>query len=215
MKNPGRSLPYKIAWLISHQVTSLVYRCETYGEENVPTKGGFLLACNHASFFDPPAIGGNCPRELHFFARKTLFVGRFGDLIRSLNSIPIDRDGDSDFAAFKQVFRTLKEGGGLLVFPEGTRTHDGKLQAGRKGVGLIACKAGVPVVPARIFGSFEAYSRHTKIPDWKPQMKICYGPPLLPKDYDPDSKNKDRYQIAADIIMERIARLHPPKIGGI
>ncbi len=215
MKNPGHTLAYKIAWSLSRHTTSLFYRCETYGEEHVPREGGFLLACNHASFIDPPAFGGNCPRELHFFARKTLFVGWFGKLIRDLNSIPIDRDGDSDFAAFKQVFRVLKQGGGLLVFPEGTRTRDGKLQGGRKGVGLIACKAGVPVVPARIYGSFEAFNRHARFPDWRPVINICYGPPLLAKDFDPDSKSKERYQIAVDVIMEHIARLQAPPTPGI
>lgn len=206
---------YWIAWTLSRGIVDTIYRTGIYGAENVPRTGSFILAGNHASFFDPPAFGCALPREIAYFARKTLFKPGWPDkLLRTLNSIPVDRDGDSDVAAFKQVFRTLKGDLGIMLFPEGTRSPDGKLQSAKKGVGLIACKSQVPVVPARIFGSFDAYSRSMKFPDIKPSMNIVIGPPLRPEQYDPGKQDADRYQRAAESIMREIHALAIPQEVG-
>lgn len=181
------------------------------GVENVPEEGPFLLACNHASFLDPPVFAVACPRELHFFARKTLWKGAFGNLITNLNAIPIDRDGERDLQAFRRVFSTLKEGGSLLVFPEGTRSPDGELHEGKKGVGMIACRAGAPVVPARIFGSYEMWSRHKKLPNLTADLGVSFGPPIPLEDYDPGKEDPARYETAAARIMAGIAALKNPR----
>lgn len=211
------NITYFLAWTISRSVLETLYRTEFYGMEHIPKEGSFIIAGNHASFFDPPAFGCGVPRELAYFARKTLFKPGFPDrLLRQLNSIPVDRDGDGDVGAFKLVFKTLKENRGIVLFPEGTRSHDGKLQSAKKGVGLIACKTQVPVVPARIFGSFDAYGRTQKIPDIKPTINIVFGPALYPKDFDPGSVHPDRNQEAADRIMAGIAALSvPAEVGAI
>lgn len=187
-----------------------MHRTEVYGAHNVPSAGPFILACNHASFYDPPAFGANLPRELHYFARKTLFKGPLKKIITDLNSIPVDRDGDSDVAAFKRVFSALKTDGGLLLFPEGTRTRNGQLQAAKKGVGLIACRAQVPVVPARIFGSYDVWGKHKKIPDFRPSITLVVGHPLSVANFDPGKQDPDRYQTAANTIMEHITALYVP-----
>lgn len=197
-------------WTTAQTWFGLMHRTEVYGANHVPCTGSFILACNHASFYDPPLCGANLPRELHYFARKTLFKGPLGKIITDLNSIPIDRDGDSDIAAFKRVFNTLKTDGGLLLFPEGTRTRDGQLQSAKKGVGLIACRAQVPVVPVRIFGSYEVWGRHKKIPDFRSPIKLVVGRPLSVADFDPGKKDAERYQTAANTIMQHITRLYIP-----
>ena len=74
--------------------------------------------------------------------------------------IPVDRDAGSDVAAIRRVLQTLRQDNGIILFPEGTRTLTGQLQRPKAGVGLMACRTGVPVVPARIFGSFEAFGRN-------------------------------------------------------
>jgi len=181
------------------------------GAGYVPADGPFLLACNHASFLDPPVFAVACPRELHFFARNTLWKGAFGTLITNLNAIPIDRDGERDLQAFRRVFAALNEGGSLLVFPEGTRTPDGELHAGKKGVGMIACRAGVPVVPARIFGSYQMWSRHMKLPKVTAPLGVSFGQPISPTDYDFGKKDPQRYENAAACIMEGIAQLKDPR----
>ena len=210
MNNPGKTFFYQLVWSSAQSLFELFHQCEVYGIENIPQSDAFILASNHASFYDPPALGAHLPRELNYFARKTLFKGPLKKIITDLNSIPIDRDGDSDIAAFKKVFTVLKTGGGLLLFPEGTRTEDGHLQSAKKGVGLIACRAQVPVVPARIFGSYSAWGRHRPIPDILCPMSLVIGPPLSTEQFDPGKKDAQRYQTAADTIMKSIAQLSIP-----
>lgn len=204
------SLTYAAVWHGCQTLFDLLYRTEIAGLEHVPAKGPFLLASNHASFLDPPIVGSYFPRELTYFARKTLFQGRFGKLITDLNSIPIDRDGDSDLSAFRKVFSVLKDGGALLVFPEGTRSKDGGLGRARSGVGMIACRARVPVLPVRLFGSYEIWNRERKLPALHGSLGITIGKPLEPAAFDPGKGDQERYQHAAERILAAIATLQSP-----
>ncbi len=204
------SLTYAAVWHGCQTLFDLFYRTEVAGLENVPADGPFLLASNHASFLDPPIVGSYMPRELTYFARKTLFQGRFGKLISDLNAIPIDRDGDSDLAAFRKVFAVLKNGGALLVFPEGTRSSDGQFGTARSGVGMIACRAKVPVLPVRIFGSYDIWNRTHKLPALHGSLGITVGKILPPEVYDPGKADNDRYLSAAKYILAAIAALEPP-----
>lgn len=189
---------------------------EIIGARNVPRTGSFLLASNHVSFLDPPLGGVTCPRRLHFFARKSLFRTRFGDrLLSSLNSLPIDRDGDSDIGAFRRVFGLLKTNDALLVFPEGTRSADGTLLPAKRGVGMIACRMQVPVVPLRLEGTYKMLPRHSAFPRPGTGLTAIFGKPLPPELYDPGKDHPDRYTAAAQAIMQAIASLTPPKDPGI
>ena len=210
-RNPGTNIVYRAVWRASNTVFRLLYRTEAYGLENVPVEGPFLLACNHESFLDPPAFGSFCPRELHYFARKTLFTGKFGEVISNCNAIPIERDADSDLGSFRKVFGVIKDGGALLVFPEGTRSASGELGRAKKGIGLIACRAGAPVVPARIFGAFSIWGRQRKFPQPFGNVRIVFGKPIPISDFDPGKSDPERYQTAADRIMEGISALELPR----
>ena len=101
----------------------------------------------------------------------------------------------------KRVLRALSAGRALILFPEGTRSPDGQLQAPKPGVGFIVCKAQVPVVPVRIFGSFEAYGRGAKLPRFGTRVSIVFGQPITPADYDDPAAGKERYQVASARIM--------------
>ncbi len=210
MKNPGTNSIYRGGWALSRFIFDYFTRWEIYGTENIPKEGPFLLAGNHASFFDPPAFGSACPRELHYFARSTLFVGRFGNLIRQCRAIPVDRDGGNDLQAFREVFKVLRSGGGLLVFPEGTRSDDGALREARPGVGMIAVRAKVPIIPARIHGSFRIFSRHHKLPDLKNRLSVVYGPPLDVADLDPGDTAPRRFLTISQRVLDAIGQLNPP-----
>jgi 1-acyl-sn-glycerol-3-phosphate acyltransferase len=189
----------------------LLYALEVHDAHYVPLDGPFLIVCNHQSYFDPPLIGGTLPANLHYFARKTLFTPGLGHaLLSRLNTIPVDREGGGDVTALKRAFRLLESGKGLLVFPEGTRTPDGQLQPVENGIGLMACKAQVPVVPARIFGAFENYPRTARYPGWKAPMTLRFGPPMTPACYDPGPQAKQRYILAAQRLMQGIADLQHP-----
>jgi 1-acyl-sn-glycerol-3-phosphate acyltransferase len=194
----------------------MCFRGEIVGRENLPLAGGFLLAANHTSFLDPPFIGCQVPRQICYFARKTLWRGGLASWwLDAVGTIPVDRDGGQDVSAIKRVLRALKDDKGLILFPEGTRSLDGRLQAPKAGVGLICCRAQVPVVPVRIFGSFEAFGKGVKVPRLGTPVSVVFGPALLPAAYDDPRAGKERYQIASERIMAEIAKLERPQAAVI
>jgi 1-acyl-sn-glycerol-3-phosphate acyltransferase len=191
---------------------SIFFRGEIAGLENLPASGAFLVAANHASHLDPPFIGAHIQRQMAFFARKTLWKpGLPARWLDHVGAIPVDRDGGSDLKAIKRVFATLAEGKSLVLFPEGTRSLDGELQPAKAGVGMIACKTGVPVVPVRIFNSHLAFGRGGGVALGTP-VHIVYGAPIPAAIYDVPADGKERYQRASERIMARIAALPPPPI---
>jgi 1-acyl-sn-glycerol-3-phosphate acyltransferase len=201
---------YGICHYAIHGIYEAWFRGEISGRENIPARGSFILAANHASLLDPPAVGCHVPRQFSFFARKTLWKPGFASWwLDRVGTIPIDRDGSPDVAAIKRVLQTLRDGRPIIMFPEGTRSRDGRLQPPKLGVGMLACRAAVPVLPTRIFGSFDAFGRSRRIHLGTP-LDIAYGPLLQPKDFDDPAAGKDRYQRASEIIMSAIARLQPP-----
>ena len=200
------TLLYRCAQTIFFLYFKIFHRFRVSGLEHVPSDGAFLLASNHVSFFDPPALGCRVPRDLHYFAKKSLFKGLLGKLITAFNSIPVDRES-SDVSSFKKALKVLDKGSPLLVFPEGTRSLDGSLQTAKAGVGLIAIKANVPVLPARVIGGFEILGKGCKWPKIGSRLTIVYGPLLQIETLDPGPNTAKRSQIVADAIMEAVGKL--------
>lgn len=201
---------------ICHYLVSVAYgmffRGEVVGVDHLPKTGSFLIAANHLSFLDPPLIGAQVPRQIAYFARKTLWKpGLASWWLDTVGTIPVDRDGGQDVSAIKRVLRALQDDKGLILFPEGTRSPDGQLQSAKAGVGLIACRSQVPVIPARIFGSFEALGKGGSLRLGTP-VSIVFGEPIPPSVYDAKEAGKDRYQISSERIMARIAALQPPRV---
>jgi 1-acyl-sn-glycerol-3-phosphate acyltransferase len=187
------------------------YQVEIFGIENIPHKGGFLLASNHTSFFDPPLIEYHLFRPLYSFARSTLFCNRLlGGVLKRLNAIPVDSNHPLNLKTLKHLLRLLQKGNGLLLFPEGVRSPDGNLQKAKPGIGFLACRSQVTVIPARIFGTFKAYSRHRKSPSLGYPLSVVYGPPLTPADYDIKGHSKQRYEKASKKIMDSIQAIQLP-----
>lgn len=197
---------YRTAQFLSFAYYRLFHRFQIEGLENVPEEGAFLLASNHLSFLDPPALGCRLPRNLHYFARDSLFKGPLGMLIRALNSIPVNRS-QLDLATLRRVLKVLKEGHPLLVFPEGTRSEDGNLGEGKKGVGMLAAKAQVPVLPARIFGSYEIMGKGKSVPRIGRKLRLRYGPLLKFSELDPGGKGGERYDKISQSVMTAISRI--------
>ena len=197
-----------------HALGKIVYEMFFHGEvlglENIPREGGFILASNHASHLDPFGVGIHVPRQVSFFARKTLWHPGFASWwLDAVGTIPVDRDGGMSLEAVRRVLEALRHDRAVIVFPEGTRSPTGQLQPPRPGVGLLACRSQVPVIPARIFGSFEALGKNGRLRPGTP-ISVVYGPPLSPEHYDNPADGKERYPRAAERIMEAIARLEFP-----
>jgi 1-acyl-sn-glycerol-3-phosphate acyltransferase len=158
-------------------VASVFFDLKAYGLENVPKTGGALMVANHASYLDPALVGVRIYRPLSFMAKSELFdIPVFGWIIRHCNAFPVQQ-GKGDRAAIEQTIQTLKSGHILNLFPEGSRTADGQLQKIQKGVALIAKRAGVPIVPAVLIGSFEAWPKGRVIFQSHP-VRVLYGPPI-------------------------------------
>jgi 1-acyl-sn-glycerol-3-phosphate acyltransferase len=157
-------------------------------------------------------VGIFLENQVSFFARKTLWKpGIAAWWLDAVGTIPVDRDGGTSLDAIKRVLRSLSHDRAVIVFPEGTRSLNGELQEPKAGVGFIACKAQVPVVPARIFGSFEAFGRTGRLRLGSP-VSVTYGSPLAPADFDHPDDGKERYAKTAGRIMDAIARIGPPPI---
>lgn len=204
---------YRASATFAAGVLSQLLIGDVQGMKNVPAKGPAILAVNHASHFDPPLIGCLLPRPINFFARKTLWFNKAANWwLDSVGTIPVDRDGDSDIKAMKATLYTLKAGGLLTLFPEGTRSPDGTLQAAKPGIGLIAAKSQATVIPCRIFNSSKVLSKGKVLPNFDLSVHLRYGQPMPPAIYDPGKEaGKQRYQIVADRIMAEIAKLERPR----
>jgi len=141
----------------------LFFRVRSYDRDNIPEKGAFILISNHQSYLDPMLCGGPIKRQVSFLARDTLFVNWFfGPLISSVGTIPVKLD-EADISAMRKVIDKLKKGGGVCLFPEGTRSHDGTITALKPGLGFLCRRGGAAIVPVVIDGAFERWPRHKKI----------------------------------------------------
>src|SRR5476649_1976843 len=112
----------------------MFFRGDVVGLGNLPAEGGYIVAANHASHLDPPIVGLFLARQVSFFARKTLWrPGLASWWLDGVGTIPVDRDGGSDIGAIKRVVQALAGGRAVILFPEGTRSPDNRLQAPKPG----------------------------------------------------------------------------------
>jgi len=203
-------LYYVSRWLV-RGFLALYCRGRVEGREHIPATGGVLIASNHTSHLDPPAIGCASGRPVHFLAKAELFrVPLFGSLIRRLHAFPVNR-ASADRAALRRCDELLKGGEVLVVFPEGTRSPDGALQQPELGAALIALRAGVPVVPTVVLGSDQAL-RPGSLFIRPRQVTVRFGKPFVP---DPGAaQGRARLEAVATQIMAAIADLLPPERRG-
>ena len=202
---------YQVSTRIFKLLLLLWHRLGTRGAENVPGRGGVLIASNHASYLDPPVVGvGYRARPVHFMARDTLWNSKFGSWwMDKVGCIPVSR-GTGDIRALKLTIKMLKEGKAVSMFPEGTRTMDGELQEAKGGIGFIIEKSGCVVVPAYIDGSFKAHPKGTKF--IRPcKVTITYGKPITQEDFQALGSGRKAYDAHAALIMQRIAELRAGK----
>lgn len=159
-------------------------RLSVVGLDNVPVSPPFIMAVNHCSNLDPTVVGAAFPHRLRYLAKIELFQGSklFAWLLRTLGAIPVSRESSqSAGGALRAFLQIIEDGESALLFPEGARSLDGKLQPLEGGVALIAMKSGVPVIPIYISGTYKAMPVGSSRIGWN-KISITFGEPINPKD---------------------------------
>ena len=202
---------YWVGYTLCGTIARIAFQYRAFGQENLIEEGPAIMAANHQSYLDPPLVGITCRKELYYLARKTLFQKKlFGPIIARVNARPVDLSR-GDISALRTVINLLKEGHRTLIFPEGTRSLTGQIQQARPGIGMIVAKTLAPVVPMRIFGSFEAWPKGGKI---RPRpITVVVGKPLRFKKENFATNNREVYQQISEQVLAAIAAIELPAEG--
>ena len=200
------TLTYNIFYNLAKLLARVFFRMRVVHPERMVESGPLILAVNHTSYFDPPLAGICSRRGVYYLARKTLLKWPFfGPLFPAMNVIPVERDGN-DMSALREVIKKIKDGNGVVLFPEGTRSKDGNIQPARAGIGFVIAKTGAPVLPMRIFGAFDAFPKNSKRLHFT-KITVVLGEPLYFSKNEIASATRETYQMLSDRVMEAIAAL--------
>lgn len=179
---PGRPFLAVIWWdacrLLTTVLVRLAFGLRVVGRERLPGTGPLLYLSNHQSMLDP-VINAAAVHDRPFrpFARETLFRGPFGVLIRSLGALPVV-GGGGDKAVMRAALAELQAGRCVLVYPEGSRTHDGGLAPFKSGIALLLKRSDATVIPMGIEGAYDAWPRSAKRPRWRRRIETEIGMPI-------------------------------------
>ncbi|MCG2712056.1 MAG: 1-acyl-sn-glycerol-3-phosphate acyltransferase [Candidatus Omnitrophica bacterium] len=184
-------------------IFKMLFFFKSSGRENLPEKGGCIIASNHLSYLDPIVLSIASPRMLTFMAKQELFKNPFfSRLITALNSFPLER-GSADLKSIRFAINKLKSDGTLIIFPEGTRSTSGQINEGQSGVSMLAAKANVPVVPTLIKGTDIALAAGSKKIRFFVPLSVHFGKLMYFKPSSSKDNLKDEYhQFSRDIIAE-------------
>ncbi|MBM3192673.1 MAG: (d)CMP kinase [Chlamydiae bacterium] len=192
-KRSGASAVYKIIVFCSLVLYKIFFRLEIKGIENYP-EGALIIAPNHSSFLDPPAIGIACPNEVHCLAKSYLFENKLiGSILPKINTHPVSGDA-GDLGVLKRISEFLLKGKQVIIFPEGTRSETNEVAPLKRGVALLASMAKCRVIPVGIKGAYEAWPKNKKFPRLFCKITVIFGKPLDWKDYEKKYSNKKQMQ---------------------
>jgi 1-acyl-sn-glycerol-3-phosphate acyltransferase len=194
----ARPILYRTAAPLGRRIMMTVWRLKVSGLEHVPARGPVIIAGNHISFIDPPLVGWAAlpKRSLRYLAKMELFrIPILGWFLRNVGAIALDRSR-ADVAAVRTALEVLGRGRCLLVFPEGTRSKDGRPLRPRSGVGFLAGKSGAPVIPARVVNTDRLLSLRP--------LEVRFGEPLR---FSGDPGDRGQCQAFAELVMKRVFSL--------
>ncbi|MGW2962283.1 lysophospholipid acyltransferase family protein [Streptomyces sp. NPDC001220] len=204
---------YLLKYVLLGPLLRLAFRPRIEGLEHVPASGPAIVAGNHLSFADHFLMPAVLRRRITFLAKAEYFTGPgvrgrlTAFFFRSAGQIPVDRSGkEAGQAAIREGLGVLSRGELLGIYPEGTRSHDGRLYKGKVGVAVMALRAGVPVIPCAMIGTFEAQPPGKVIPNIHPVM-IRFGKPLEFSRYAGMENEKAVLRAITDEIMYAILTL--------
>lgn len=204
---------YKLSQFVAGPFLKLLFRLEVEGLENIPEGGPAILASNHTSSLDHYLFPAVVKRRITFIAKAELFENKIlGFMLKRWGQIPIER-GTGDKGAIDQALGVLERGEVFGIYPEGTRTRDGKLHEGHTGVARIAVRSGAPVIPVGMIGTYEILPRGKIWPNFR-KARIRVGEPMDFSDRDPDDTEWEEYRRLTSEIMEAIGELAGQKVEG-
>ncbi|WP_460799538.1 lysophospholipid acyltransferase family protein [Microbacterium sp. GXF0217] len=204
---------YTLGRAVIRPLAGVIYRPRVEGKDLVPRTGPVIFASNHLSFIDSIAIPVAAPRPVHFLAKSSYFEGTgiSGALSRtffeSIGAIPVRRGaGQAALDALDQQRKLLEEGLAVALYPEGTRSTDGRLYKGRTGVAFLALQTGAPVVPVGLIGTDRVMPKGAKMPSLRERITVKFGEPIDVSPHGPATSGKAR-RLATDEIMAAIHAL--------
>jgi len=203
---PAKAKINLLYWFFHYLINIYMYtfcRLKIVGRGNVPRRGGLIVASNHIAGADPFLLGSAVPRECWFMAKKELFEPFFlGGLISRVNAFPVNRFG-LDLEVIKKSIELLKQNRALIMFPEGTRSADGILMEGKIGVGMLASKAVVPIIPVYLKNTKKAWFNLFT----GKRMLVIYGEPISGDWIRSCPGTKEGYRMVTDKLMEKLTEL--------
>ncbi|QIG38184.1 1-acyl-sn-glycerol-3-phosphate acyltransferase [Microbacterium sp. 4R-513] len=204
---------YALGRFIITPLGRLVYRPHVEGKANVPKSGPVIFASNHLSFIDSIAIPVAAPRPVHFLAKSSYFDGKglsgwaSREFFTAIGAIPVQRGaGQAALDALDQQRRLLEEGKAVALYPEGTRSLDGRLYKGRTGVAFLALQTGAPVVPVGLIGTDKVMPVGAKMPSLSERVSVRFGKPIDVSHHGTAESGRAR-RLATDEIMAAIHAL--------
>ena len=197
---------YQFFYHLSTFIARTLFDFRVVHRERIIEESGAILAMNHESYLDPPLAGIACHREISYLGRKTLMDWPIlGPILPQLNVVPVDQER-ADMSALKTIIKLVRAGGSTVIFPEGARTLDGKLQPAQPGIGLVIAKTLAPVVPMRIFGAHKAFPRGGAPRPFTP-VTLVVGEPIYFTKADLVGEGRELYQRLSEQVMRHIAAI--------
>jgi 1-acyl-sn-glycerol-3-phosphate acyltransferase len=211
---------YLVVRFLLRPLFRIVLRTHVTGRENVPPTGPFILASNHLSFIDSMVIPLSAPRRVGYLAKAEYFTGSgvggwlTKTLFTGLGALPVQRQTSrAAQEALDTALGVLREGGGFGIYPEGTRSRDGRLARGKTGVAWLALTADCPVVPVAVTGTDKVQPVGSRWP--RPhRVSVTFGHPLTFPEYRGMAGNGKARRVVTDRIMEAIAELSGQEKAG-
>jgi 1-acyl-sn-glycerol-3-phosphate acyltransferase len=195
------SLPLAVVRRAAAALVRIIFRIDIQGAEHLPAAGPVLIAGNHTGFLDGPLVMILMPRPSAFLVKSELYDGPFRRILQFARQIPIRR-GSPDRTNLTRALRVLQDGGVLGVFPEGTR-GEGRLETIQHGIGYLALRAGCPIVPVVCLGTAEALPKGARLPRWRTQVQIVFGP-AFELTVTGDPRARSTVAAAAEQIRQRL-----------
>lgn len=196
---------YEVSWVVVSPLIRSLWRVNVEGREHVPKKGAAIFASNHLSVLDHFVLGSTIRRPIHYISKAQHFdfpVRRF--LFRRWGVIPLKR-GEGDRQAFDASLQVLAEGNLFGIYPEGTRSLDGKLHRGHTGVARLHLQSGAPIIPVAMLGTFEAMPKGKRLPNFH-KCGVRFGPALDFSEFRDRAEDRSFLRKITDEVMAAIAQ---------